>query len=270
MKDEQLSANRAMWDERVAIHVGSAFYDNEGFKAGRISLHKKEVEEVGDVRGKSLLHLQCHFGQDTMSWARLGAKATGLDFSPAAVEVANKMAGDLGLDARFVCANVYDAVNALDGERFDVVYTGGGALIWLDDMERWARVVAACLKPGGTLYLREFHPVAGVFDYESMELKPRFAYFLDDPVFNDEPGTYTDREARTQHNASYEWVHTLGEVVTALCDAGLRIEFLHEAAETGYQALPMMVRGDDGMWRLPDELDGMLPLMYSLRASKPG
>jgi SAM-dependent methyltransferase len=204
-----------------------------------------------------------------MSWARLGAKATGLDFSRAAVETANGMTQELGLDARFVCANVYDAVEALGGEQFDVVYTGGGAIIWLDDMGRWARVVADCLKPGGMFYLREFHPVAGVFDYEAMELKPRFPYFLDEPFFDDEPGTYTDRDAKTQHNARYEWVHPIGEVVTAVAQAGLRIEFLHEVAETGYQALAMMVRGDDGMWRLPGELHGMVPLMYSLRASKP-
>jgi 2-polyprenyl-3-methyl-5-hydroxy-6-metoxy-1,4-benzoquinol methylase len=270
MKDEQLRANRAMWDERVAIHVRSEFYDNESFKVGRVSLHQVEIDEMGDVGGKRLLHLQCHFGQDTMSWARLGAKVTGIDFSPSAVEVANGMATELGLGARFVCANVYDAGEALGGECFDVVYTGGGAIIWLDDIERWARIVADSLEPGGVLYLREFHPVAGVFDYESLELKPRFRYFTNEALYDETPGTYTDGDAQTQHNASYEWVHTVGDVVTAVAGAGLVIEFLHEFSATGYRALPMMVRGNDGMWRLPGELHEMLPLMYSLRARKPG
>lgn len=271
--DDYLDVNRRMWDERVPFHVRSAFYDNEGFKAGRSSLPPAEVEEMGDVRGKTLLHLQCHFGQDTLSWARLGAKVTGLDFSPGAVDEARKLAAQVGIaDAEFVCADVYSAREALGERQFEVVYTGTGAIIWLPDMARWAQVVADSLLPGGVFYMREFHPIVTVFDDETEEavLRPRYWYFHEEPYRWEEAGSYAQPDAATQHNASYEWMHTIGDIVSAIAGAGLRIEFLHEFDHTAYQQLPFMVEVAPWTWRLPGELDRTIPLMYSIRASKPG
>ncbi|GAB4323909.1 MAG: class I SAM-dependent methyltransferase [Dehalococcoidia bacterium] len=269
--DDYLEINLRMWDERVPIHVRSPFYDNDSFKAGRNALPPIEVEEMGDVRGRTLLHLQCHFGQDTLSWARLGARVTGLDFSPTAIDEARKLAADIGVDdAEFVCADVYSAREALHGRRFDIVYTGAGAIIWLPDINRWAEVVADSLVTGGVFYMREFHPLVTVFDDEVTEpvLRQRYWYFHSEPYAWDEPGTYADPGAPTRHNLSYEWLHTIGDIVSALAGAGLRIEFLHEFDYTTFKHLPFLVQAGRDHWRLPGQLDGAIPLMYTIRATK--
>ena len=161
--DRRLETNRNNWNERTPVHAASDFYDLEGFKAGHITLTDIERREVGDVSGKTLLHLQCHFGQDTMSWSRLGAIATGVDFSDAAIELAQSLNDDLGLTARFIHSNIYDLPDALD-ERFDIVFTSYGVLNWLPDLDRWAKVIYKFLKPSGTFYIIEFHPFADVFE----------------------------------------------------------------------------------------------------------
>jgi len=162
--DEYLAANRALWDEWTAIHETSSFYDLEAFKAGGSRLRDYEVDEVGDVTGKSLLHLQCHFGIDTLSWARLGARVTGADFSDRAIELGRSLAAELRLDATFVRSDLYDLPSVLDGQ-FDVVYTSRGVLGWLPDLGRWAGVVAHFLRPGGVFYMTEIHPVAQAFAF---------------------------------------------------------------------------------------------------------
>ncbi len=263
--DEWFASNRARWDERVPIHVASRFYDLDGFREGREPLRPFEIEEVGDVRGKRLVHLQCHFGQDAMSWARHGASVTGLDFSAPAVDVANGLAAELALDARFVCANVYDAVDALGGQTFDVVYTGLGAITWLPDLRRWADVVAALVAPGGFLYLSEFHPFSWVFGDESLTaVNP---YFTDEPWIEDQPGTYTDRGAATEHNRIYAKDHPLSDVVSTLIDVGFRLELLHEHDHTLFPRWPFLIEQPDRSYRLPDDMPS-LPLMYSLRAAR--
>ena len=155
--------NRDMWNERVPLHLRSRLYDLPKFKAGALSLRSHEIADLGDVRGKELVHLQCHFGKDTLSWARLGAHVTGLDFSEAAVRAAVALAAEIGVEARFVTADVYDSPEALGGRTFDIVYTGVGALCWLPDMTRWAKVIFNLLQPGGELYLYEFHPLKWIF-----------------------------------------------------------------------------------------------------------
>ncbi|MFB7618707.1 class I SAM-dependent methyltransferase [Kitasatospora sp. NPDC056181] len=246
------TANRANWDERVPIHVAGRFYDVPSFVAGGDTLQDFELTEVGGVGGKSLLHLQCHIGLDTLSWARRGATVTGLDFSAPAVEVAGDLAARIGAGtARFVTADVYDAVEALDGRAFDIVYTGRGALCWLPDINRWARTVAALVAPGGFLYLAEYHPVADVLAEDGRTVEDD--YFRRSPMVFDEPGTYADPDAATTANLTYEWRHGVGDVVSALTAAGLRLEFLHEH--------------DGGHFRLPDGRG--VPLVYSLRATKP-
>jgi SAM-dependent methyltransferase len=183
--------NRAMWNERVPLHLGSRLYDLSKFKAGALSLRRHEIADLGDVRGKELVHLQCHFGKDTLSWARLGAHVTGLDFSEAAVRAAVALAAEIGVDARFVTADVYDALEALGGRTFDIVYTGVGALCWLPDMTRWAKVIFDLLQPGGELYLYEFHPLKWIFgETDSPEILD--AYFTSVEGFRLGGVTYAD------------------------------------------------------------------------------
>ena len=157
MEDQRLLANRQNWNERTPVHAASDFYDVAGFKAGRITLTDIERGEVGDVSGKTLLHLQCHFGLDTMSWARLGATATGVDFSEAAIDLARSLNDELRLNTRFIRSDVYGLPDVLD-EEFDVVFTSYGVLVWLPDLDRWARTIRRMLRSGGTFYLVEFHP----------------------------------------------------------------------------------------------------------------
>ena len=173
MADDWFEVNREMWDERVPIHVASELYDVEAFVAGRSSLRPFELAELPDVRGRTLVHPQCHFGEDTLSWARLGAHVTGLDFSGPAVVAARELAARCELEAEFVEANVYDASEALGGRRFDIVYTGLGALNWLPDIERWASVMASLVAPGGCLYLAEFHPFTHVFGDDDLTVRVR-------------------------------------------------------------------------------------------------
>jgi len=262
--------NRDWWDEKVPLHVGGEFYRVDAFKAGEEQLRPFELAEVGDVAGRTLFHPQCHFGQDTLSWARHGATVTGLDFSPAAVAAATRLAAEVGIDARFVCADVYDAPDAVGGERFDVVYTGLGAVNWLHDIERWAATMAAVCRPGGTFYLAEFHPVAATFDDETTEaaLVPRYGYFGHEwhDTADTFTGSYGAEDAATEFNDTHERVWTLGEVVTAIAGAGFRIEFLHEWEYTLYRSLPFVVRTDRG-YELPDGLP-RIPMMYSLRATR--
>jgi SAM-dependent methyltransferase len=263
--EDWLELNRLAWDERVPLHVGSAFYDTETFLAGRSSLRAFELEEIGVLAGKSLLHLQCHFGQDSLSWARQGARVTGLDFSEPAIAQARRLATEVGVDAEFAVANVYDAPEAVGGRTFDVVYTGLGALVWLPDIPRWAAVCASLVAPGGFLYLAEFHPIMDVFDDDRLEVVE--PYFRGEARRWDTPGSYVDEAAVTEHNATWEWTHPVGEVVTALIGAGLRLEFLHEHPMTLWQRFPFLERRGDGTYHLPAG-HPTLPMLYSLRATK--
>ncbi|MGH2452559.1 MAG: class I SAM-dependent methyltransferase [bacterium] len=261
-------ANRADWNERVPIHVRSAFYDVEAFKAGRSTLNLIERGEVGDVSGRSLLHLQCHFGLDTLSWARLGARATGVDFSEKAIALARTLSDELGISAAFICADIYDLPQHLK-ETFDLVYTSRGVLCWLPDMPRWAEIVARFLRPGGTFYLFEDHPFAGVFENErdTTDLKLAYGYFhRPDPLRFEPGGSYADPTA-TLTTPTYEWQHSLADVLNALTGAGLRVEFLHEFPICSWSRFPFMERSEDGWWRLPERFPP-LPLTFSLKALK--
>ena len=265
---EWLALNRAAWDERVDLHVASAFYDVESFVAGRSSLRRFELLEMGAVAGRDLVHLQCHFGQDTLSWARLGARVTGLDFSAAAMDAARALAARCGIDdARFVTADVYDAPDVLGAEAFDVVYTGLGALVWLPDLARWAEVVTHLLRPGGVLYLVEMHPFSDILGDDDLRVV-RDYFTVPDGTSYDDPGSYVDRTAPTLRNETVEWVHPIGAVVTALLDAGLRLEFLHEHGHTIYERWPWLVRHEDFTWHLPPGVP-RIPLLYSLKAQRP-
>ncbi|MBI2704753.1 MAG: class I SAM-dependent methyltransferase [Actinobacteria bacterium] len=265
--DEAVAYNKAAWDERVALHVDSAYYDNESFKAGRNALRSFERDEVGDVTGKTLCHLQCHFGQDTLSWARLGASVVGLDFSEAAVDAARDLAAELDLEAEFVCSNVYDAVGALGSRQFDIVYTGIGALCWLPDIPRWAQACAELVAPGATFYLAEMHPITEVMADE--DLVAVNDYFPSrEGTRMEGPGSYADWAAPTENNTTYEWTHPVSEVIGALLDAGLQLELFHEHDFTLFERWRFLVVGEDFIWRMPADRP-RLPLLYSIRMTKP-
>ena len=270
--DPRLATNRQNWNERVPVHAASDFYGVERFKAGGISLNDIEREEVGPVVGKSLLHLQCHFGMDTMSWSRLGARATGVDFSDTAIVLARELSAELGLDTRFICSNVYDLPGALD-EQFDVVYTASGVLVWLPNLTAWAEVVVRFLKPGGTFYLFESHPLCNIFadddgvDDDDSELRVRNPYFPDPAGTRYGGNGYSYAGDEPIPSPSYEWRHSMAEIVTAVLNAGLRLQFLHEFPFSNYRALPGMVRCRDGWFRLPEHNDS-IPQNFSLKATR--
>jgi SAM-dependent methyltransferase len=272
--DRALRQNRELWDAWTRINVASAFYDVASFKSGErgIRLADYEVEEVGDVVGKSLLHLQCHFGLDTLSWARLGAHVTGADFSEEGIAAARSLAAEVGIPARFVVSDLYDLPAVLD-ERFDIVYTSGGVLGWLPDIVGWAKVAAHFVAPGGFFYVTELHPVANVFENEGVqpgELRLEYPYWThEQPLTFEVKGSYADRSAPTEGLVEHGWDHSLGEIVTALIDAGLRIEFLHEFDFVRWP-MDFLVESPDGRWRLPPGTKGQLPLFFSLKASRPG
>ena len=266
--------NRSLWDAWTAVHAEGEFYDLAGFREGGVRLREDEIEAVGDVRGRTLLHLQCHFGIDTLSWARLGATVTGADFSPAAIRLARELASDLGFpEARFIESNVYDLPAALEGT-FDVVYTSRGVLGWLPDIAGWAGVVAHFVKPGGIFYISEIHPVVQAFENEGVapgELRLAYPYWEHrDPLVFDVQGSYADPTADVGEQREHGWDHGLGEIVTALIEAGLRLEWLRESPELDW-ATDFLVETapGSGRYRLPPDVGGELPLMFSLRATRP-
>jgi SAM-dependent methyltransferase len=266
--DNHLQANRKMWDEFVSINSRSEMYKLDEFKKGSNKLHPLERDEVGEVKGKSLLHLQCHFGMDTLSWARLGANVTGMDFSPKGIELAQSLSRELNIPARFICCNLYDLSAQLD-KQFDIVYTSYGVLCWLPDITRWAQIVAQYVKPGGFFYMVEFHPFEYVFDDDKKvkELKVRYPYFQEDPFEFEVDGSYADALTKIEPQKEYEWTHGVGEVISSLIAAGLHLDFFHEFPYTCYADLPFLEKGTDGNWRLPKETP-TIPLTYSIKATK--
>jgi SAM-dependent methyltransferase len=269
---EAIRDNNALWDEWTRIHETSAFYDLAGFKRGGIRLRPYELDEIGPVDGLELLHLQCHFGIDTLSWARLGARVTGADFSLAGVELARSVATEIGIDgARFVHSDLYDLPTVLDGT-FDLVYTSRGVLGWLPDVRRWAEVIAHFVRPGGRFYLTEIHPVAQVFeddDIEPGELRLRYPYWQHvEPLSFPVIGSYAEPTAEVGVHTEHGWNHGLGEIVTALVDAGLRIDSLREYPFVDWP-VEFLVEAPDGTYRLPAGTPGELPLFFSILATKP-
>jgi 2-polyprenyl-3-methyl-5-hydroxy-6-metoxy-1,4-benzoquinol methylase len=268
--DELRRANKDLWEKWTDLHVGSDFYDVESFKAGRDSLDAVELEGVGDVDGKTLLHLQCHFGQDTLSWARRGARVMGVDFSERAIAFARGLAEELGLDARFVCSDVCQVREHLGGERFDVVFTSYGTVSWLPDIETWARVVADSLEPGGTFFMADHHPILWVFDEKAEEraLRFKYGYFDREPVRGEEKGSYAVPDADVEV-VGYFWQHTFEGIVGSLLSAGLRLTCLREYPYLAFKWFDYMERGEDGFWRMPEGMPD-IPLMFSLTATKDG
>lgn len=274
MLDDYLKANLASWDEVVALHVGSELYDVPGFKAGRTALSEIELVELGPLvgEGTTLLHLQCHFGLDTLSWARRGAVVTGADFSGEAVAAARALAAEVGLSARatFVQSDVARLPDVLSG-RYDVVFTSWGALIWLGDLERWAQVIDHFLAPGGTFYLAEFHPYAFLLadDAAPDSLRIGYPYFqYGVPQRFDEDGDYAVTDAKLEHTVTFEWLHGFGEIIDPLLRRGLRLDFLHEFPYTiPGLTFSFLEKDDRGMLRVKGRHDDF-PLSFTLKMTK--
>ncbi len=271
---DSFELNRANWDERVPVHAASEDYGLARFRDDPAHLSdvvRFDVPRLGDLTGLRGVHLQCHIGTDTVSLARLGASMTGLDFSAPAIEVAQRLASDAAADATFVQALVYDAPEVLGRDRFDLVFTGIGALCWLPDIDRWAGVVEALLVPGGRLFLREGHPMMWTLDYTSPDrLIIDYPYFqTSEPIVETEEQTYASTEARLANSTIHSWNHGLGEIVTALLDHGLRLTQLVEHDSIPWNPLPdqMVQRGAE--WVLANRPE-RLPLTYTLQAVKPG
>jgi SAM-dependent methyltransferase len=262
--DERLKANLDAWNQMARIHAASREYRLAEFKAGENVLKPIELREVGDVRGKSLLHMQCHFGLDTMSWARLGAKITGVDFSDDAIALARSISAELKIPARFIQSNIYDAPAVLH-EQFDIVFTSYGALCWLPDITRWAQVAASFVKPGGFFYIAEFHPLILMSDNRRgiSKIENEISYFHT-AMREDPPGPdYSDPSKIVSE--THQWMYRLSDIVSALAATGLRIDYLHEFPDCIYQHFPFMKKASDGSWHIEGD---PIPTIFSIKATK--
>lgn len=264
--------NKASWNKRTVVHKDSDFYELDAFKKGKSSLHKIEIEEVGDVTGKSLLHLQCHFGMDTMSWARAGADCVGVDFSEEAIHLAKEINEELQLNTEFICANIFDLTDTSKVSEtgrfkkagFDIIFTSYGTIGWLPDLDTWAEVIACFLKPGGIFYIADFHPTLWMMD-ENFE-KIKYNYFNTEVITEEVSGTYTDRNAPIK-SVEHGWNHPFSEIISALLKYGLQIESFKEFPYSLFNCFNNLEQGADDMWRVKG-MDEKMPMMYSIKATK--
>ena len=273
--DDYRTLNQASWDERAPAHAASPDYNLDGFRADPAYLSdvvRYDLPLLGDVTGLRGVHLQCHIGTDTISLARLGARMTGLDFSPVAVAQATAFSEELGAGVDFVEADVYDAASVLPAGGFDLVFTGIGALCWLPSVSRWAEVVRALLRPGGRLFIREGHPVLWSLADPLPEgrLEIEYPYVeLEEPMVWDEGGTYVETDVEFEHNVTKEWNHGLGEIVTALLDQGLVLDALVEHGSVPWDAFPGWTeRLPGGEFRIKDR-PWRVPHSYTIKAHLP-
>jgi len=263
MTEDHFEANRKTWNEKVKVHSKSEMYDLDLFKKGKSSLMAYELKALRDVNGKSLLHLQCHFGQDTLSWSRMGAQCVGVDLSDEGITLATSLNDELKLDANFVCCNVLDTSNYVK-ETFDIVYTSYGVIGWLPDLKPWGQMIAERLKKGGTFYMVEFHPIVWMFDYLDDKPVMRYGYMQDEVIYEEYEGTYADQKSK-MITKEYGWNHGLSEVINALVSAGLQVEYLNEHDESPYNVLPDLVETTSGNYVTTDKL---YPLIFELKATK--
>lgn len=255
--------NKDTWDKKTKVHANSAFYDMLSFRSGKTSLNAYEIKALGDVKGKSLLHLQCHFGQDTLSLSRAGAQCTGVDISEESISLARKLNTELKLDAQFVCCNVLNIPQNLD-TKYDIVFTSYGVLGWLPDLEPWAKMIAKMLKPNGVFYMVEFHPIVWMFDYQKKIPQLHYSYHQKEVIYEEYTGTYAD-ESSSVISKEYTWNHGLGEIITSLAQAGLQIDFLNEHDKSPYCVFPGLIQTDDKMYAYQDAL---YPLVFEIKATK--
>lgn len=255
--------NRRSWNMLTEIHAKSDFYNLSGFKNGECSLKHIEKQEIGSVNGKELLHLQCHFGMDTLSWERLGAEVTGVDISDESIRMAKLLTKKLGMKARFIRSDIFDIKQHLN-RKFDIVFTSYGALNWLADLNRWAAIISDFLKPGGLFYIVDFHPLMCALHSEVFEVN---SYFEKKPFVNDVSGTYTDGEVSRNENKHIEWQHTMGEIITSLAKNKLIIKQVNEFPYQVYNCFPGMVEIEQGKWVF-EKFGTRFPYLFSIKATK--
>lgn len=263
MDANYIESNKKAWNDKVDYHLESDFYDQKSFREGRNSLNTIELNLLGDVSGKKILHLQCHFGQDTMSLSRMGAEVTGVDFSDKAISVAERTAADLNLSTRFICSDIYALPDALD-EKFDLVFTSYGTIGWLPDLKKWSAVVSRFLKPGGRFVFAEFHPFVWIFDTDFKNIT--YSYFNKESIVLVEEGTYADTDAPIK-NTTASWNHPLSDVLENLISAGLEIEAFREFDYSPYNCFNGMTEFEPGKFRI-DTFGDKFPMVYALSALK--
>lgn len=258
-----IEINRQSWNSRIETHIKSEFYDLDSFLKGRSSLNDIELNLLGDIKGKSILHLQCHFGQDTISLSRLGAEVTGVDFSDKAIESARQIAKETGSNAKFICCDIYDLPNHLD-EKFDIVFTSYGTIGWLPDLDKWAKVIADFLKPNGLFVFVEFHPVVWMFDDDFEKIG--YSYFNTGAIVETENGTYADKHADL--SLSYvAWNHGISEVLNSLIKNRLEIKSFDEFDYSPYNCFNKTIEFEPNKFRIK-QLDDKIPMVYALTAIK--
>ncbi|MCY4779472.1 class I SAM-dependent methyltransferase [Sphingobacterium sp. UT-1RO-CII-1] len=265
MKPEHnyIEINRHSWNNRVETHLKSDFYNHDSFMKGATSLNPIEMELLGNIKGKTILHLQCHFGQDSISLSRLGAEVVGVDLSDKAIETAREIAKETGSNAQFICCDLYDIENHLD-KQFDIVFTSYGTIGWLPDLDRWANLISRFLKPEGKFVFVEFHPVVWMFD-DNFE-KINYNYFNVEPIIETESGTYADKNASIVQ--SYvSWNHSISEVLTSLLNNSLDLKDFKEYDYSPYNVFNNMIEVEPKKFRIK-YIENKLPLLYSIVAEK--
>ena len=260
---DYININKRLWNEKTDIHYKSDFYDVNAFINGKDSLNPIETELLGNIEGKKILHLQCHFGQDTISLARHGASATGVDFSERAIEKARQLNEQLGTNALFIQSDVYKLPEILD-EKFDIVYTSYGVISWLPDMKKWAKVIEHFLKPGGQLVFVEFHPIVWMFSYDFKRVE--FDYMESEAIVEEQEGTYTDSDVQIK-GKSVCWNHGLSTVIDSLIKSGLTLTDFKEYNYSPYDCLENLVEVEEGKYKIKG-LENKFPFVYSVKAEK--
>lgn len=263
MEEDYIIKNQKLWDHKTDIHVQSDFYDVTSFLKGQDTLNQIELDLLGEVTNKSILHLQCHFGMDTISLSRRGARATGVDFSQKAILQATALKEELGTDTTFIQSDVYSLPNHLH-DKFDTVFTSYGVIGWLPDLDKWAQTIAHFLKPGGEFVMVEFHPVVWMFssDFESIA----YDYMNSRPIIEEEEGTYADPKADIKET-SITWNHGLAQVINALLQSGLRLEDFQEYNYSPYDCFQKTIKIDEKKYQIKG-LENKLPMVYSIKFTK--
>ncbi len=257
------NTNKATWNERAPIHFESEMYNVNAFIEGKTSLNSYELDALGNVNGKTLLHLQCHFGQDTLSWSREGAKCIGVDISDKSIALAKQLNAQLKLEAQFVCCNVLETSQHIS-QTFDIVFTSYGVIGWLPDLKPWGQMIAQRLSKGGVFFMAEFHPIVWMFDYLQTPPVLRYGYNQKQVIYEQYEGTYADKSSK-MISKDYCWNHGMGDVVTALTEAGLHVEYLKEYNESPYNVLPNLIQTQSGYYKHERPL---YPLIFTIKAIK--
>ena len=260
---DYININKQSWNAKTDVHIASDFYDMEGFLAGKSTLNAIELELLGDVKGKRILHLQCHFGQDSMTLARMGSSVVGVDLSDKAVERATEFAQKLALDATFICCDIYDAPQYIN-EKFDIVFTSYGTIGWFPDLEKWAKVVAHFLKPKGHFVMADFHPMVWMYDNDFKEIF--YSYFNVAPIVEEESGTYAETGADLQ-SKTVGWNHPISEILNSLLQSGLALKLFNEYDYSPYNCFNQTEEFEPNKFRI-QSFGNKIPMVYSILATK--